>query len=93
MVLHDSRAGFDPVPGVDVVDHADPLHHGLVDVPAQHDVGAVAHGIGRDGVLEVADEVHGALHLLLAPGRERPVGQAQRRRTRLIVLLSQIAAS
>ena len=53
------------------------MQRGGVDVAADHTVGLVMFGFGRQRLLESADEIDRVLHLHLRPFRQRPVGAAE----------------
>ncbi|MNJ79734.1 hypothetical protein D3C77_778510 [compost metagenome] len=48
----------------------------MVDMAADHAIQATLHALVGDGFLEVADEVHRRLHLVLEVRRQRPVAVA-----------------
>ena len=75
--LGDRRAAFDPIAGVDIDDFADLAHGGVVNMAADHPLGAVTARLLSERRFELADIVHRALDPVLEIGRERPVGHAQ----------------
>src|SRR5262249_52903697 len=78
-VLDDGRAAVHPVATVDVHDAVDALDGGRVDMPANHAVQPAVLYAAHDAFLEVRDEAHGGLHLVLCIARERPIaGDSER---------------
>ncbi len=76
-MLCNRRAAFHPVAAIDVADAVDFGDDGVVDMAADDAIGVVAACLLDDDLLELADEIDGRLHLLLRPGREGPVRQAE----------------
>ena len=76
-MLHDVGAGFDEIPGVDIGDPFEVADHGMMDVAADHAVGAAPSRFVRERRFERADEIDGVLDLQLGPGGERPIGEAE----------------
>jgi hypothetical protein len=72
-----SRAAFDPVAIVAVEDAVDRPDFGGVDMATDDAVGAAAASFAHDSLLEIRDELHGALDLALEVCRERPVRHAE----------------
>ena len=53
------------------------VHVGVVDVAADDAIDAGFAGLERQRFLEAADDADGVFHLVLGPGRERPVGEPE----------------
>ena len=76
-MLDHRRAALHPVAAIDVAQAEIVVHGGGVDVAADHAVGLMVLGFGRQRLLERADEIDRVLHLQLGPFRQRPIGRAQ----------------
>ena len=76
-MLGDGRAALDPVAGIDVAEPAESEDAGVVDMAADHAVGADAPGLVAERLLEGADIFYGVLDFLLEPGRQRPEAEAE----------------
>ena len=77
LVLGERGAALDPVAAIHVADAVLVADGGVVDVAADHAVGAVTPRFARQRLFERADIVHGVLDLQLRPLRQRPVGHAE----------------
>ena len=91
VVLGHRRAAFHPVAAVDVAHAEIVVHRGGVDVAADHAVGLVVLGLGRQRLLEGADIVDRVLHLAAWPistatNRARRACGADALKTRLAVM-------
>ena len=76
-ILDQRGAALHPVAVVAVEDAVDVADLGVMDVAADHAVDAAPARLAGDGVLEVGDELHRVLDLVLEVGRERPVVQPE----------------
>ena len=77
LVLDQRGAAFHPVAAVHVANAVLVADGGVVDMAADHAVGAVPPRLGGERLLEGADVVHGVLDLQLGPLRQRPIGHAE----------------
>ena len=93
VVLDHQRAGFDEVAGVDVSDAVDLADDRVMDMAADDPVDAAALGFAGKLALERADEIDRVLDLELGPGRERPIGQAERPPRRVEMRVDEEGAS
>jgi len=76
-VLDDRGAALDPVAAIEIAHAEIRVDRGVMDVAADHAVGAVAVGLGDQRLLELADIADRVLDLELRPLRERPVREAE----------------
>ena len=76
-IFDKGAAAFNPVSVVEVKDAADLADFGMVDMAAHHPVHAAHFGFARHDLLEAGDVFDRVLDLVLQPGRQRPIGQAQ----------------
>ena len=76
-ILNEGGATFDPVAAVEVLDAADGLHLGAVDVAADDAIRLMTFGHGGEGVLVFGDVFYGGLGLEFEIGGERPVAEAE----------------
>src|SRR5471032_3371065 len=76
-IFDKGAAAFNPVSVVVIKDIADLADLGMVDMAAHHPVDAAQLGLMRHDLLEAGDIFHRVLDLVLQPGRQRPIGQAQ----------------
>jgi hypothetical protein len=76
-MLDDCAAALDPIAAIDIADAEIVMDDGVMDVPADHAIGATVARLLCQRPLELADVVHGVLDLQLGPLRQRPVGKAQ----------------
>ena len=77
-IFDKGAAAFNPVSVVEVKDAADLADLGMMDMAAHHPVHAALSASRRHGFLEAGDIFDRVLDLVLQPGRQRPIGQAQR---------------
>ena len=77
LVLDERGAAFDPVAAVHVADAVLVADRGVVDMAADHAIGAVPPRFAGQGLFERADIVHRVLDLQLRPLRQRPIGHAE----------------
>src|SRR5262249_49407669 len=73
VAFSDSGAAFDPIATIDVKQAIVVMHGGGVNVAANHAVGLMMPGLGRQRFLEGADIVDRVLDLQFGPFRKRPV--------------------
>ena len=76
-MLGQRGAAFDPVAAVHVANAMLVADGGVVDMAADHAVGAVTPRLGRQRLLKGADIIHGVLDLQLGPLRQRPIRHAE----------------
>src|SRR5262249_6243021 len=76
-MLSNSRATFDPIAAIDVADAGCLLNGGMMNVPADDAVDAVAVRFRRQSTFELADKIHGILDLQFRPFRQGPIGEAE----------------
>jgi len=77
-MLGQCGTAFHPIAAIHVADTMLVANGGVVDVAADHAIGAVTPSFARQRSFEGADIVHGILDLQLRPLRERPIGHAER---------------
>ena len=77
LVLGERGAAFNPVAAIHVADAMFVADGGVVDMAADHAVGAVTPRFARKRLFERADIIHRVLDLQLRPLRQRPVGDAE----------------
>src|SRR5262249_31182148 len=77
LMLHERGAAFHPVAAVHVADALLVADGGVMDVAADHALGAVTPRLGCERRLERADIVDRVLDLLLGPLRQRPVAHTE----------------
>ena len=77
LVLGERGAALDPVAAIHVADAVLVADGGVVDVAADHAVGAVTPRLAGQRLFERADIVDGVLDLQLGPLRQRPIGHAE----------------
>src|SRR5476651_962757 len=76
-IFDKGAAAFNPVSVVEVKDIADHADFGMVDMAANHAIGAAGPGFRRHQLFKGRDIFDRVLDLVLEPGRQRPIGQAQ----------------
>src|SRR5471032_1276577 len=76
-IFDKGAAAFNPVSVVEVKDIADPADFGMVDMAAHYPVDAAQLGLVCHDLFEAGDIFHRVLDLVLQPGRQRPVRQAE----------------
>src|SRR3569623_14497 len=76
-IFDKGAAAFNPVSVIEVEHVADLADFGMVDMAADHAVHAAHLRLARHDLFEARDVFDCVLDLVLQPGRQRPVGQAQ----------------
>ena len=72
-ILHQSRAAFDPIARVEIMNALKHAHFGCVNVAADHACALTACGITSDDAFEMTDEAGGLLDLTFDGSTKRPI--------------------
>ena len=82
-MLNNGRAGLNPVFNINIINLANPMKYGMMNMTA-NDALHVVH-VSDDGVFKGADEINGDLHLLLGISGKGPALDNQQRSVLIIV--------